>query len=257
MNENERKTIEHCHTPQHPLWLSIVLSLFPGVALGAFIVGTAPVLKGWGLDPIFALFGGIGLVIVPLELGFLALVARRTTGSWSPLAVTDYRSKLPPRRLLPMAFGLAIWFIFTLIAWKSLLEGWVIDWLPSWVPDSIRQFAQTNAEGDLPSAGIVAGLLVIAFVFNGLVGPMIEELYFRGFLLPRIDRYGVWAPILNTLLFSLYRMWTPWRWTQIAIGFLPLALAAWRTRSLYVSMTAHVTVNIVFLLMLTASFTAG
>ena len=75
MNENERKTIEHSHIPQHPLWLSVVLSLFPGVALGAFIVGMTPVLKGWGLDPIFALFGGIGLVIVPLELGCLAIVA--------------------------------------------------------------------------------------------------------------------------------------------------------------------------------------
>lgn len=257
MNKRERNTIEHSQTPQHPLWLSVVLSLFPGMALGAFIVGTAPLLKAWGLDPIFALFGGIGLVIVPLELGCLAIVAHRTTGSWSPLAVTDYRSKLPLRRLLPMAIGLAIWFIFTLVAWISLLEGWVIDWLPSWVPDSIRQFAQMNAEGDLPSAGVVAALLVIAFLFNGLVGPMTEELYFRGYLLPRIDRYGIWAPVINTLLFSIYHMWTPWRWPQIAVGFLPLALAAWRTRSIYVSMIAHVTVNIVFLVLLTASFAAG
>ena len=75
MNESERKTIEHSHPPQHPLWLSVLLSLFPGLALGAFIVGISPVLKGWGLDPIFALFGGIGLVIVPLELGCLAIVA--------------------------------------------------------------------------------------------------------------------------------------------------------------------------------------
>jgi membrane protease YdiL (CAAX protease family) len=257
MNETEQKTIEHIHTPQHPLWLSIVLSLFPGVALGAFIVATAPILKGWGLDPVFALFGGIGLVIVPLELGCLAIVARRTTGTWSPLAATDYRTKLPLRRLLPMAFGLAIWFIFTLIAWMSLLEGWVIDRLSVWVPDSIMQFAQTNAEGDLPSTGVVVALLVIAFTFNGLIGPMTEELYFRGYLLPRISRYGRGAPVLNTFLFSIYHMWTPWRWPQIFIGFLPLALAAWRTRSIYVSMTAHVTVNIVFLIMLTASFIAG
>ncbi len=257
MSENERKTIEHSHAPQHPLWLSVVLSLFPGVALGAFIVGTTPVLKGWGLDPIFALFGGIGLVIVPLELGFLAIASRRITGSWSPLAVTDYRSRLPPGQLLPMAIGLAIWFIFTLIVWISLLEGWVIDWLPSWLPDSILQFAQTNAEVDPPSAGVFAAFLVIAFVFNGLVGPMTEELYFRGYLLPRIDRYGIWAPILNTLLFSIYHVWTPWRWPQIAIGFLPLALVAWRKRSIYVSMIAHVIVNIIFLVMLTASFAAG
>lgn len=244
-------------TPQHPLWLSVVLSLFPGMALGAFIVGISPVLKGWGLDPIFALFGGIGLVLVPLELGCLSIVARRTTGSWSPLALTDYKCKLPLQRLLPIAIGLAIWFIVALIAWISLLEGWVIERLRAWVPGSILQFAQTGAQGDLPSAGIVAALLVIAFVFNGLVGPMTEELYFRGYLLPRIDRYGAWAPVLNTLLFSIYHVWTPWRWPQIAVGFLPLALVAWRTRSLYVSMTAHVTVNIVFLLMLTASFTAG
>jgi hypothetical protein len=166
MNENERKTTEHSYTPQHPLWLSVVLSLFPGVTLGAFIVAMAPVLKVWGLDPIFALFGGIGLVIVPLELGCLAIVARRTTGSWSPLAATEYRAKLSPRRLLPMGIGLALWFIFTLIAWIALLEGWVIDRLPAWVPDSILQFAQRNAEGDLPSAGVVAAFLVIAFVFN-------------------------------------------------------------------------------------------
>jgi membrane protease YdiL (CAAX protease family) len=109
---------------------------------GAFIVGISPVLKGLGLDSIFALFGGIGLVIVPLQLGRLA----------------------------------------------------------------------------------------IAFGFNGLVSPMTEELYFCGFLLPRICRYGAWALVLNTLLFSLYHVWTPWRWPQIAVGFLPLALTAWRTR---------------------------
>jgi membrane protease YdiL (CAAX protease family) len=257
MNESERKTIDHNHTPQHPLWLSIVLSLFPGVALGVFIVGMSPVLKRLGLDPIFALFGGIGLVIVPLELGCLAIVARRTTGSWSPLALTDYKSKLPPKRLLPMAIGLAIWFIVTLVAWISLLEGWVIDRLSSWLPDSILQFSQTNANGDLPSAGVVVALLVIAFFCNGLIGPLTEELYFRGYLLPRMDRYGIWAPVLSTLLFSVYHVWTPWRWPQIAIGFLPLALAAWRTRSIYVSMIAHVTVNNVFLIMLTASFTTA
>jgi hypothetical protein len=58
-------------------------------------------------------------------------------------------------------------------------------------------------------------------VFNGLVGPITEELYFRGFLLPRIDRYGIWAPVLNTFLFSIYHVWTPWRWPQIAVGSYP------------------------------------
>jgi len=35
MSENERQTTEQSQAQQHPLWLSVVLSLFPGVALGA------------------------------------------------------------------------------------------------------------------------------------------------------------------------------------------------------------------------------
>jgi len=256
MSENERKTVEHVHIPQHPLWLSVVLSLFPGAGLGAFIIGMTPVLEGWGLDPIFVLFGGIGLVIVPLELGCLAIEARRTTGSWSPLAVIGYRSRLLPGRLLPMAIGLSIWFLLTLIAWVASLEGWVIDRLPSWIPGSILQFSQSNLDGDLPSSGVLSAFLIIAFIFNGLIGPMTEELYFRGYLLPRISRYGIWAPVLNTFLFSIYHVWTPWRWPQIAVGFLPLALCVWRTRSIFVSMIAHVTINIVFIVMLSISFAA-
>jgi membrane protease YdiL (CAAX protease family) len=99
--------------------------------------------------------------------------------------------------------------------------------------------------------------LIIAFVFNDLVGAITEELYFRGYLLPRIDRYGIWSLLLNTFLFSIYHVWTPWRWLQIIVGFLPLTLAVWRTRSIYVSMIAHVIVNLVFLMMLTAAFTGG
>jgi len=257
MKISDHKDIERSRAPQYPLWQTVILSIFPGLALGAFIVGMTPVLKDWGLDPIFALFGGIGLVIVPLELGYLSIVAGKTKGSWSPLAVTDYRSKLPLKRLLPMAIGLAIWFIVTLLAWILFLEGWVISQLSSWIPDSILQFAQANADGDLPSASVMAAFLIIAFLFNGLLGPVTEELYFRGHLLPRIDRYGKMAPIISTLLFSIYHVWTPWRWPQIFVGFLPLTLATWRTQSIYASMIAHITINIIFLVMLTASFAAN
>lgn len=253
----EQKDIECNRAPQYPLWQAFILSIFPGLALGAFIVGMTPLLKDWGLDPIFSLFGGIGLVIVPLELGYLSIVARKTTSSWSPLAVTDYRSKLPLKRLLPMAIGLAIWFILTLLAWIMFLEGWVISQLPSWIPDSILQFAQTNADGDLPSTSVMVAFLVIAFLFNGLLGPVTEELYFRGHLLPRIDRYGRMAPVISTLLFSIYHVWTPWRWPQIVVGFLPLTLATWRTQSIYASMIAHIMINTIFLVMLTASFAAS
>ncbi|MBN2565286.1 MAG: CPBP family intramembrane metalloprotease [Candidatus Eisenbacteria bacterium] len=242
---------------QHPLWLSVALSVFPGVALGVFIVAATPVLEELGVDPIFALFGGIGVVIVPLELGWLAVVARRTAGTWSPLAVVNYKTRLPARRLLPLALGLAAWFILTLIIWTATLEGSVIEGLPSWVPGAILQFARVSAEGGAPSARVIAALLAVAFVFNGVAGPVTEELYFRGYLLPRIDRHGRWAPVLNSVLFAIYHVWMPWRWPQIVIGFIPLAAAVQRTRSIYVSIIAHVTINVGFLIMLMSSLLAA
>ena len=69
--------------------------------------------------------------------------------------------------------------------------------------------------------------------------------------MPRFRLSGVLlALLLGSLLFAVYHLWTPWRWGQIALGFMPVAVAVWRTRSIYVSMIAHVTVNIVFLVML-------
>ena len=39
---------------------------------------------------------------------------------------------------------------------------------------------------------------------------MVEKMYFRGYLLPRISRLGAWAPLVNTVLFSPYHLFTPW-----------------------------------------------
>jgi hypothetical protein len=80
---------------QHPLWLSVLLHLLPGAALTGFIVVMH---AAFGVEPLLALLAGILVVLAPLELGYLALHARRTTGSWSPLAAADYRTPIPWKR---------------------------------------------------------------------------------------------------------------------------------------------------------------
>lgn len=56
-----------------------------------------------------------------------------------------------------------------------------------------------------------------------ILGPLIEELYFRGSLLPRLARFGFWAPLINVSLFSLYQFWTPWDVLTRVVILLPLA----------------------------------
>jgi membrane protease YdiL (CAAX protease family) len=236
---------------QHELWRSILLHLTPGVLLGVFIVAVVPLLERWEVDPLFALFGGIGLVPVPFELGYLTWYARRTTGSWSPLAAVSYREPLPWRRTMRLAVRLAAWFTFVLVIWIAVAERWVADTLFAWLPAAIHDFSRM--EGDAPTGAALVALLAIAFVFNGVVGPVTEELYFRGHLLPRLERRGASAPLIGTVLFALYHVWTPWRWPMIVAGFLPTARQVRRHRSVRIGIATHMTINVVFLLMLTSA----
>jgi membrane protease YdiL (CAAX protease family) len=72
-------------------------------------------------------------------------------------------------------------------------------------------------------------------------------------LLPRIDRFGRGAPVLETLMFTLYHFHSPWHYPAIFLGFLPVTWMAWRKRSLYISLTAHLIINNVFILMMVAA----
>ena len=98
---------------QHSLTRSIILHLAPGAIFTAFIILAAPALASAGVDPIFAL-GGIGLVLVPIELGYLALQARRMTGSWSPLNAVNYK-EWGAGPAGPTGGGLLVWFFLVLV----------------------------------------------------------------------------------------------------------------------------------------------
>jgi membrane protease YdiL (CAAX protease family) len=238
--------------PQQSLWISILLHLLPGAALTGFVLLTAP-----ALSPAVALFLGIGVVIAPIELGYLAVYAHRSTGRWSPLGAVAYREKVPVRRLVALGAALAAWFLLLVLPWNFVLDAWLAEHLFGWMPSSITDMATTDSGGDTPSGLGLVAVMVVLWLLNGLLGPVTEELYFRGHLLPRIDRFGRWAPVINTSLFSLYHFWSPWQVLVRLAGFLPMTWAAWRTRSVYVSMAAHITVNTIFLMFLMAALASA
>jgi membrane protease YdiL (CAAX protease family) len=233
---------------QHSILRSLVLHLWPGAVFTGFIVLATAI----GIDPLFALFGGIGLVLAPLGLAYLALHARRTTGSWSPLKAVDYKNRVTAGRLLPLSAALAAWFLLVLIVSIATLDRFLSENVFYWMPDDLRQFASLEGEESLSTAE-VAVFLVVAFLFNGIAGPVAEELYFRGHLLPRLERYGAWAPVISTALFAVYHFFSPWRYPAIVIGFMPITWAAWRNRSIYISLASHMTINLVTVLLLFAA----
>ena len=241
-------TVPSTATPeQHRLSWSILLHLLPGVVLTAFIVLAAPVVRAVGLPTVFALFIGIPLVIVPIELGILLGHAKRTTGTLSLRRTVVYRERLPVRRLVPATVGLVAWFAVWLVLATAVIDEWIAERFFTWIPDAILQFSMVDQAGESAPTVVLVIVLVVAVVFNGVVGPVTEELYFRGYLLPRIDRLGRWAPVLNTVLFSVYHLWTPWQNLTRIVGLLPMTWLAWRRRSTQLAIAVHVSINLVFL----------
>lgn len=249
----QRPATRNMSQHQYPLGVAIALHLLPGALLTIFVLVAA----GIGIDPFVALFVGIGLVIVPVELGYLLLRARLTTGTWSLAAILPYHEKLPVRQYALWGTGLYIWFVVFLVISVGVLDEWIADHLFSWYPDSLLQFSALEGEEGDDSALVLAVLAVVVLLFNGLAGPVVEELYFRGHLLPAIDRYGKWAPVLNAALFSIYHFWTPWQNPGRIVGLLPWVYTVWRTRSVYLSIIVHVAVNLTFVLLLIAALLGG
>jgi uncharacterized protein len=217
----------------------IVLHLAPGALATALFVFLAPALEAAGYPSGLAFFLAVLLVIVPWELGAVVWAGRRAGGGW--LAAVGFREPMTRRdwlRLLPITFVASLFgFLALSLIEPAILEG-VFDWLPSWfidlVPiDDVAAYS-TNAW--------VLTLTVYA-IMNVLVGPAIEELYFRGYLLPRMSQMGRWAPFVNAALFSLYHFWSPWSFLSRVAGVTPFAYAVWRKRNIYLGMAVHMLLN--------------
>jgi membrane protease YdiL (CAAX protease family) len=74
--------------------------------------------------------------------------------------------------------------------------------------------------------------------------PWVEELYFRGYLLPRISRYKWWAPVISGLFFGLYHSWQPFNFLAVfLLGAALSTIVMWK-RDIRLSISLHVLANV-------------
>jgi membrane protease YdiL (CAAX protease family) len=84
---------------------------------------------------------------------------------------------------------------------------------------------------------------VIGLVFN-IIG---EEIYYRGYLLPRMRRvFGKWDWVANGILFTLKHIYQRWMFPGILVGGLGFAFAAGPLGSLPLAMIFHWIGNFLF-----------
>jgi membrane protease YdiL (CAAX protease family) len=225
----------------------LLLFLVPGALMTLTFVALAPVVEAIGLPPIAALLAAIIGVLVPIELGVVLWASRGASGR---LAAVSYRRPIPPQ--------VWIWLVPTLIVaafagfgLHQVIEPLLIDrlfgWLPGWFVTPI-QLDQVGAFSRMAWIVTFAGFLAI----NGFIGPIVEELYFRGYLLPRMEYLGRWAPLVNVTLFSLYHFWSPWQIAARIMGFGPTVYAVRWRRNVYLGMVVHCSLNTLAVMLVAA-----
>lgn len=223
---------------RHTLAQSLFLHLGPGVAnLGATIAGFAYLLNPQlPAELIYGVLVNV-LVLIPIQLGTLFYLARKRGNkglSLEGVVVLADPLRLPKILLWTLAILVPTGIIFALF-------DPVTNFLDGLIP--LEQLVPLSAAtAHKETAHLILGLNI---VLTGILVPITEELYFRGYLLPRMpEKLGRTGPVVHSLLFAIYHFDTPWMIPVRTVGLLPLIYVTLHTRSTKPGILAHCLVNL-------------
>lgn len=246
----EPRSVSKQDIQPHSVWQSIILHLLPGILLLLFFLLAAPIVENLGLPLRFAAMLGVFLVLLPFELGVLFHEGKKQNGRFSLRGIVAYRERIPLWQYFLWVPLLVVWssaWVLLLSPFGDFLIKTVFSWLPEWFIYSDNSAASR-------------ALLVIMVMMYGIANvsaAIVEELYFRGYLMPRLSRLKGWAPLVNTVLFALQHFLTPWQVPFIILGVLPQAYLVSKKRNIFLGILAHSTLNLLSTVLLIRSVFGG
>ena len=115
--------------------------------------------------------------------------------------------------------------------------------LPNWWPAASNPTVEVHSAADFfPDINLTGNylFLLLYFVIGLVFNVFGEELYYRGYLLPRMRGiFGRWDWFANGLLFTLKHIYQRWMYPGILVGGLSFAFAAGPLGSLPLAMAYH------------------
>lgn len=224
---------------QHSILESVVLHLLPGIpAVFAYGVAAAQ-LHQMDLPHIFALLIAIAAVEVPVTWGLMAYLETRETGAVHWKRLFPWRERLRLREYVLLGVPLIFYSFLMVGAVSPLFQNVLVPTVFSWVPEWFVMQFRPDMFSRLPHAALVL-MWSWGLVTMTLVGGFTQELYFRGYLLPRMAGMGAAGPVLNALLFAVFHMAAPWSWPVFFVMVLPWSYLVYRKRSVQLGLFIHV-----------------
>lgn len=200
----------------------------------------------WQGIPSIALFYLLTIVILfPMELGIIMRASKKEYGQYSLKSAFSNQEKLRKREILlygVVLFCFAGLMSVTVSPIENIIVSPIAELVKQQTPD---YFDWTNTELTRSySKGILLFTSIVFLVMNSFVGPIIEELFFRGYLTAELKRLDTKAVIVVTILFSLYHLWQPFQNIFRIVTFGVVALITYRKRNIYISMVFHCLCNL-------------
>ena len=225
---------------QHSLLKSTLLHFMPATIWLAFYIPLARLSRDSNIPTMFIMYLLAALVLVPTELGYLYCLGKKTTGRFTLKGIVSFRQGMPWWQYPVFGVIIAAWILLVFLGIGEHSANFVRAHIFFWVPDWF--FLNRGVPGD-NGPFIEMTMCVFGLIFIGVVGPLTEELYFRGYLLPRLARFGLWAPLLNVVLFSAYHFWQPHYCVITVVSMLPLVYLVWWKKNIYLGIGVHCVLN--------------
>ena len=219
---------------KHSTAQSVVLHLLPGILVGCFYFLARQPVANMGYPSVVALILAYAFILIPVELGYLLYQGRKKTGRFTLRGIISYRNSIPWWQYLVwvLIIVVASGAIFTLL---KPIDAFLQERLFFWVPDT-----NYGLDGNF-SRKILIVTYSMFLIFIGFLSPLVEELYFRGYLLPRMK--GKFATLFHSFLFAVQHISTPWRIITRTLALLPLVFGV-KKKNIYIGIIVHILVNL-------------
>jgi membrane protease YdiL (CAAX protease family) len=235
---------------QHTPLMSILLHLLPGVVILILILFfSQPIFsRSSGIDerlsPVVGYLLALLFGLLPVQSGILLLAGKYETGNYSLRKIIRYTENSPVKEYLLFVPLLILYFLVLFVLLAPIIQPYLIQSLFSWWPEKYNFQLLLQDPSTVTGYVGVKALIFVYILLSCISGPFVEEIYFRGYLLPRMERCaGKWAPLLNTVLFSIYHFFSPWENLIRIVASYPLIYLVWKKRNIRFSMLVHILTN--------------
>jgi len=222
------------NTQQFSTWQWLLLSTLPIMLALIHRLIALPLVEWLGLPPRYSTILQFNILF---ELGFVIYLGWKLTGKFTLMGAVRYRKPLswwwyPLGFVVFLAIGFGIMALMTPVA--TFLRETVFAGVPA---------STDSVDASLYAQPVLVVMAIGILIFKPL-GGVVEELYYRGTLLPRMESVGWWGPLISAITWAATHVGQPWDILGLTLMFLPMIYFTKWKKNVYLITLIHGVSNV-------------